>query len=133
LNDFGDRTFKVNGERFLPLGGGYAPDMFMRWDSEYVRRKFELMLDLGMNTVRLEGKQEHPELFEIADEIGLMIMPGWECCDWWEGWTVRKSSFGKVGTSNCIAFSTILMSPTMSDLTTTTTGSPTTPCYTRHP
>ncbi|KAH8690116.1 putative glycosyl hydrolase [Talaromyces proteolyticus] len=87
LNKFGDRTFKVNGERFLPLGGGYGPDMFYRWDSEYVRQKFELMLDLGMNTVRLEGKQEHPELFEIADEIGLMIMPGWECCDWWEGWT----------------------------------------------
>lgn len=133
LNHFGDRTFKVNGERFLPLGGGYGPDMFMRWDSEYVRRKFELMLDLGMNTVRLEGKQEHPELFEMADEIGLMIMPGWECCDWWEGWTVSNSSSDIFSTSNCIASSIILMSPTMSDLTTMTTGLPTIPCYTRHP
>lgn len=88
LNVFGDRAFTINGQRFLPLGGGYAPDMFMRWDSDYVRKKFHLMLDLGLNTVRLEGKQEHPELFEIADEIGLMIMPGWECCDWWEEWTV---------------------------------------------
>jgi exo-1,4-beta-D-glucosaminidase len=88
LNEFGDRTFSINGLRFLPLGGGYSPDMFMRWDTEYVRKKFELMIGMGMNTVRLEGKQEHPELFELADEIGLMIMPGWECCDWWEGWTV---------------------------------------------
>ncbi|EED19150.1 glycosyl hydrolase, putative [Talaromyces stipitatus ATCC 10500] len=87
LNDFGDRTFTVNGQRFLPLGGGYGPDMFMRWDTEYVRKKFELMVNLGMNTIRLEGKQEHPELYDMADEMGLMIMPGWECCDWWEGWT----------------------------------------------
>jgi exo-1,4-beta-D-glucosaminidase len=88
LNEFGDRTFSINGLRFLPLGGGYGPDMFMRWDTEYVRKKFELMIDMGMNTVRLEGKQEHPELLDLADEMGLMIMPGWECCDWWEGWTV---------------------------------------------
>lgn len=88
LNEYGDRAFSINGLRFIPLGGGYSPDMFMRWDTEYVRKKFELMIDMGMNTVRLEGKQEHPELFELADEMGLMIMPGWECCDWWEGWTV---------------------------------------------
>uniref|UniRef100_A0A093URA4 Exo-beta-D-glucosaminidase n=1 Tax=Talaromyces marneffei PM1 TaxID=1077442 RepID=A0A093URA4_TALMA len=57
---------------------------------QYVKKKFELMIDMGMNTVRLEGKQEHPELFDLADEMGLMIMSGWECCDWWEGWTYNE-------------------------------------------
>ena len=41
---------------------------------------------MGMNTIRLEGKMEHPELYEIADRLGLMVMPGWECCDKWEAW-----------------------------------------------
>lgn len=40
-----------------------------------------------MNTIRLEGKEEHPELYDVADRIGLMVMPGWECCDKWEAWT----------------------------------------------
>lgn len=92
LNAFGDRTFSINRERFLSLGGGYGPEIFMRWDTEYVRKKFAFMLDMGLNTVRLEGKQEHPELFELADEMGLMIMLGWECCDWWEGWTVSPAN-----------------------------------------
>ena len=24
--------------------------------------------------------------YDIADRIGLMVMPGWECCDKWEAW-----------------------------------------------
>ena len=42
---------------------------------------------MGLNTVRLEGKQEHPFLFDLADELGIMILAGWECCDKWEGWS----------------------------------------------
>jgi exo-1,4-beta-D-glucosaminidase len=44
---------------------------------------------MGMNTVRLEGKQEHPELYELADRMGVLVLAGWECCDKWEGWEVR--------------------------------------------
>lgn len=133
LNEFGDRTFTVNGRRFLPLGGGYGPDMFMRWDTDYVRQKFEMMIDLGMNTIRLEGKQEHPELFDLADELGLMIMPGWECCDWWEGWTVCLKFLSilkdKTDKLTNITNSTILTFPIMFALTIMTTGSPITRCY----
>jgi exo-1,4-beta-D-glucosaminidase len=132
LNQYQDRTFAINGQRFLPLGGGYSPDMFMRWDSDYVREQFNLMLDLGMNTVRLEGKQEQPELFEIADEIGLMIMAGWECCDWWEGWTVRAAQ-NVVWNPKTNGYSTTPMSLTMSVSMTMITGLPTIPCYTKLP
>jgi exo-1,4-beta-D-glucosaminidase len=90
LNSYNDTAFTINGLPFLVLGGGYSPDMFMRWDEDRVRNQFQYMLDMGMNTVRLEGKQEHPELFDLADRMGLMIMAGWECCDKWEGWTVRQ-------------------------------------------
>ncbi|KAL4784129.1 hypothetical protein BJX76DRAFT_348045 [Aspergillus varians] len=46
-------------------GAGYAPDILLRFD---VPR---------LNTIRLEGNQEHPELYDLADRIGLMIMPGY--------------------------------------------------------
>ncbi len=33
---------------------------------------------------------EHPEMYDIADEAGLMILPGWECCDKWEAWSYNE-------------------------------------------
>jgi exo-1,4-beta-D-glucosaminidase len=88
LNSHNDTAFKVNGSPFLVLGGGYTPDIFLRFDVNRVRKIFQYMLDMGLNTVRLEGKQEHPQLYDLADEMGLMVMAGWECCDKWEGWEV---------------------------------------------
>lgn len=88
LNTHNDRAFTVNGYPFLVLGAGYSPDMFMRFDENRVRRIFQYMLDMGLNTVRLEGKLEHPELYDLADRMGLMVMAGWECCDKWEGFDV---------------------------------------------
>jgi exo-1,4-beta-D-glucosaminidase len=29
---------------------------------------------------------ETDEFFDLADEMGLLIMPGWTCCDMWEHW-----------------------------------------------
>jgi exo-1,4-beta-D-glucosaminidase len=89
LNGFNDTEFTVNGEPFQVIGAGYGPDIFMRFDEDRVERIFTYLLDMGMNTVRLEGKQEHPELYELADRMGVMVLAGWECCDKWEGWEVR--------------------------------------------
>ncbi len=82
-----DTTFYVNGERFQVLGGGYSTDIFLRFDKMKLRAQFQYVLDMGLNTIRLEGKQEHPFLFELADQMGIMILAGWECCDKWEGWS----------------------------------------------
>lgn len=87
VNEHDDRIFFVNGYPFQVVGGGYSADMFLRWDSDKFAAQADLMLDLGHNTVRLEGKNEHPELYEIADRKGLMVLAGWECCDKWEAWT----------------------------------------------
>ncbi|KAI0972788.1 family 2 glycoside hydrolase [Xylaria arbuscula] len=86
VNSHNDTTFFVNGLPFQVLGGGYSSDMFLRWDSEKFANQVRLTLDLGGNAIRLEGKLEQPELYEIADKMGLMILPGWECCDKWEAW-----------------------------------------------
>ncbi|KAJ5885489.1 Glycoside hydrolase family 2 N-terminal [Penicillium taxi] len=86
MNEHNDTAFWVNGHPFQVRGAGYSPDIFLRFDENRLRNIFYYMRDMGLNTVRLEGKQEHPELYAIADEMGIMVLTGWECCDKWEGW-----------------------------------------------
>jgi exo-1,4-beta-D-glucosaminidase len=80
VNEHNDTIFSVNGHPFQVLGGGYAPDLFLRWDEEKFEAQTRYVLDMGLNTIRLEGKEEQPELYATADRMGLMVMPGWECC-----------------------------------------------------
>ncbi|KAL7628727.1 hypothetical protein AAE478_000242 [Parahypoxylon ruwenzoriense] len=90
LNAYNDTIFYVNGYPFQVVGAGYSADVFLRWDSAKFTSQAKLMLDLGHNTVRLEGKNEQPELYDIADRLGLMVLPGWECCDKWEAWNYNE-------------------------------------------
>ncbi|KAF2179817.1 glycoside hydrolase family 2 protein [Zopfia rhizophila CBS 207.26] len=94
LNSHNDTTFFVNGKPFQVLGAGYTSDIFLRFDEEKLKAQFQYVLDMGLNTVRLEGKQEHPYLYSLADEMGLMVMAGWECCDKWEGWSFNDEGSG---------------------------------------
>ncbi|OBT39131.1 hypothetical protein VE00_09696 [Pseudogymnoascus sp. WSF 3629] len=94
LNSHEDRAFAVNGNPFLVTGAGYSADMFLRFDPAKLVQQFEYILDMGQNTVRLEGKQEHPELYDIADRMGIMVLAGWECCDKWEGWSYNDEAAG---------------------------------------
>ncbi|KAK3690390.1 glycoside hydrolase superfamily [Podospora appendiculata] len=64
--------------------------MFLRWDAKKWETEAQYTLDVGFNTVRLEGKNEHPEFFETADRLGLMVLAGWECCDKWEAWSYNN-------------------------------------------
>jgi exo-1,4-beta-D-glucosaminidase len=80
------RLFKINGKNILIRGAGWTPDMMVRFDPQYMADEFRYVQDMGMNTVRLEGKLE-PELFyETADQLGILVMAGWCCCDHWEHW-----------------------------------------------
>jgi exo-1,4-beta-D-glucosaminidase len=94
LNSNGARAFEVNGRPFLVSGGGYTPEIFLRFDAAKLEEQFAYVLDMGMNTVRLEGKMEHPAMYDIADRMGLMILAGWECCDKWEGWSFNSEGSG---------------------------------------
>ncbi|MEU1462978.1 sugar-binding domain-containing protein [Streptomyces sp. NPDC005727] len=85
LDADGARQYRINGRKLLIKGGGWSPDEFLRWDRTYVADRLEYALDLGLNTLRLEGHIEPDEFFELADRYGLLTLPGWECCDKWEG------------------------------------------------
>ncbi len=80
------RLFKVNGKNILIRGGGWTPDMMLRQTSERLADEFRYVRDMGLNTVRLEGKLETEEFFEVADQQGILVMAGWCCCDFWEHW-----------------------------------------------
>lgn len=85
LNSDGARQYSVNGRPLLIKGGGWSPDEFLRWDRRYVEDRLKYALDLGLNSLRLEGHIEPDEFFDLADRHGVLTLPGWECCDKWEG------------------------------------------------
>ncbi len=86
LTKQGHRQFVINGRPVLIRGGGWAPDIFLRDDAKRMDDEFGYVINLGLNTIRLEGKLENQRFYDLADRLGVMILPGWECCDKWEAW-----------------------------------------------
>ena len=80
------RLVTVNGKKILIRGGGWSPDMMLREDSQRLQDELRYVAAMGLNTVRLEGKLETKEFFDIADRDGILVMAGWCCCDHWEHW-----------------------------------------------
>jgi len=86
MNAAGKLVFSVNGKKILIRGGGWSPDMMLRENSQRLRDEFRYTQEMGLNTIRLEGKLETKEFFDLADERGILVMAGWCCCDHWEHW-----------------------------------------------
>ena len=82
----GYQQFVVNGKPVLIRGAGWAPDMFLRDDPKRMETEFSYVVNLGLNTIRSEGKLENALFYDLADRDGIMILAGWECCDKWESW-----------------------------------------------
>ena len=115
LDESGNRAFAVNGVPLLIRGAGWAPDLFLRSTGDGAARRLATAIaytkQMGLNTLRLEGKMEvsvavtespressvvwaegcfsHLQtdaFYDLADESGLLVMPGWCCCDAWQHW-----------------------------------------------
>ena len=86
LTPQGYLQFDINGKPVLIRGGGWAPDMFLRDDPKRMETEFSYVRNLGLNSLRLEGKLESERFYDLADRDGIMILAGWECCDKWESW-----------------------------------------------
>ena len=82
----GYQQFVINGKPVLIRGAGWAPDMFLREDPQRMETEFSYVVNLGLNTIRSEGKLEDARFYDLADRDGVMILAGWECCDKWESW-----------------------------------------------
>jgi exo-1,4-beta-D-glucosaminidase len=79
----------VNGKNVLIRGGGWASDMFLRFDHARIKNEFEYVRDMNLNSIRLEGQLQPDYFFDLADEFGILIMAGWCCCSHWEHWEHR--------------------------------------------
>jgi len=82
----GHLLFKVNGRNILIRGAGWTSEMMLRNTPERDLAEIRLVKDMGLNTIRLEGKLEDDPFFDITDREGILVMPGWCCCDHWEKW-----------------------------------------------
>jgi len=86
LNAKGYRVFKINGKPVLIRGGGWAPDMFLRPSREREIAELRYVKDMNLNAIRFEAKTESDRFLDMCDREGILVMPGWCCCDHWEKW-----------------------------------------------
>src|SRR5690242_3234928 len=86
LTDKGFRLFKINGRKVLIRGAAWAPDLLFRWSSAKLDADLAYVRDMHLNTIRLEGRLDRDEFFDKTDQLGILVMPGWTCCDAWERW-----------------------------------------------
>jgi len=86
VDEKGHRIFQINGKNILIRGAGYSFDLLLRSSPERQQAELNYVRDLNLNTVRLEGKLENEHFFDLADQMGILVMPGWCCCDQWENW-----------------------------------------------
>jgi exo-1,4-beta-D-glucosaminidase len=86
IDENGHRIFQINGKNTLIRGAGYSFDMLLRSSPERQQAELNYVRDLNLNAVRMEGKIENDHFFDLADQMGIMVLPGWCCCDQWENW-----------------------------------------------
>lgn len=88
--EHGYRQFVINGQPFVVRGGGWSQDMFLRYDPANVRNQLSYIANMGLNAIRFEGNFPPDDMFQQMDHMGILAMPGWQCCDKWEqessGW-----------------------------------------------
>ena len=96
LTDKGHRLFSVNGRKVLIRGAAWAPDMLLRWSPRQAQAALDYVRHMNLNAIRLEGRMERDEFFDMADKMGILIMPGWTCCDMWERWEDWKPEHMKI-------------------------------------
>lgn len=82
---------RVNRQPVLIRGAGWAPEMLLRTSEDRLRAELGYVRDMHLNAVRLEGKLESEEFFNLTDKMGILVLAGWCCCDQFEHWKSWQS------------------------------------------
>ncbi len=80
----GGRLFKINGKPIFIRGGGWSPDLLLKTSNLRELQELQYVRDLNLNTIRFEGPSDSDHLLDLADRMGILVMPGWACCSRWE-------------------------------------------------
>ena len=99
----GHELFHINHRNILIRGGGWSPDMFLRVNHQRIEDELRHVRNLGLNTIRLEGKLETDEFFDLADRYGILVMAGWCCCDHWEHWPKWKPEDHEISKASLVS------------------------------
>jgi exo-1,4-beta-D-glucosaminidase len=90
LNANGHRGYKLNGVELLIKGGGWVDGMFLNDTEEKIKSQMQYVKHANLNTIRLEGFWGNSERFyDLADEMGLLLMAGWSCQWEWQGYLAK--------------------------------------------
>lgn len=81
------RWFKINNQTIMIKAGGWAYDMLAKSSAQRANQELLLAKDLNLNAIRLEGTFEDEHFYDLADQIGIMIMADPVCCTQWENWS----------------------------------------------
>ena len=99
LTKDGARLFRINGKPIQIRGGGWSSDLFLRFSIDRARQEIQYVKDLGLNTLRLEGRFEPEEFLQLTDQEGVLVMPGWVCCNSWqspENWPSQNKEIARL-------------------------------------
>jgi len=83
---------RVNHQPILIRGAGWAQDMLLRSSQDRLLAELRYVRDMHLNAIRLEGKLESDEFFDLTDRMGILVIAGWCCCDRWEQWSSWQPS-----------------------------------------
>jgi exo-1,4-beta-D-glucosaminidase len=80
----GVRRYTINGKPLVIRGGGFAEDLLLHYDSADIARQIQLLKNMGINLVRVEGHFLPDDFYNQMDRAGIMINAGFSCCDGWQ-------------------------------------------------
>jgi len=87
LNEQGHRGYMLNGKKILIRGGGWTDDLFLNNKSKKLRAELLYAKHMNLNALRLEGFWgTSDEMYNLCDELGLLLMVGWSCHWEWENY-----------------------------------------------
>ena len=91
-------TIAVNGERLFAKGANIGPSSVAlgEMSAEALRHDVVLAKDAGLDLLRVHGHISRPELYEAADELGMLIWQDFPL-QWGYARTVRRQAVSQVG------------------------------------
>jgi len=89
-NEYGARLFLINGKELLIRGTAWSPDLMLRQSERQDEIDTDFLINLNMNTVRLEGKFATDYFWDLCDQKGILVIAGWPCCNHFEKWDTWK-------------------------------------------
>jgi len=94
----GYRAFTLNGQRILLTSAGWTDDIFLRDTPERYEQQLQLVRDMNLNAIRLEGFWGTSQtLYDLCDRMGILVLPGWSCHWEWESYLGKPTDEEQYG------------------------------------